>query len=162
MCLFAKVAWRNWCTNLILVLFNNITERAFETTHPELLAEVWAVWLFWPSLEGFRFAVWTFQESLKTIVNVSDLTGKLGRWRLQFLGCEFDVIPSPWIKHQAADALLPLTTTGTNQTTIDDVIQELCITAFIHSKRRVECYGYPRLQHVKQQKRCQAICSIWP
>lgn len=58
---------------------------------------------------------------------MSDATGKLVRWRLRLSELEFDVLHRARIKHHAADALFRLSTTGTDETKLDD---ELLVRLF--------------------------------
>lgn len=73
-------------------------------------------------------------NALKWIVNLTDSTEKLVRWRLRLLELELDIVHYTGIKHQTADVLLPLRNTRTDQTPIGDEIQVLCITSSISQK----------------------------
>lgn len=60
----------------------NKAEKAYDTTHRECLAVVWAVLMLRYYLEGARFTIRTNHDALRWILNMADATGKLARWRL--------------------------------------------------------------------------------
>lgn len=62
----------------------NKAEKAYDTTHCECLAVVWAVLLLRTYLEQSRFTLCTEPDALRWILNVTDATGKLARCRLRF------------------------------------------------------------------------------
>ena len=85
-------------------------EQAYTTTERECLAIVWAVTLLRPYLDRTRFTVRTDHSALRWILNLTDSTGRLTRWRLRLLEYDFDVVHRAGIKHQAPDALSRLDT----------------------------------------------------
>jgi len=87
-------------------------ERNYSTTERECLAVVWAVLLLRPYLDGVRFTVRTDHSALRWILNLNDTTARLTRWRLRLMEFEFEVVHRKGIKHQAADALSRLETSG--------------------------------------------------
>ena len=97
-------------------------EKNYDTTQRECLAVVWAVLTLRPYLEGTRFTIRTDHLALKWLMNLSDASGRLQRWRLRLQPFEYDIVHRPGVKHQAADALSRLPTTGTDQTDLDDEI----------------------------------------
>ena len=105
----------------------NQAERAYDTTHRECLAVVWAVLLLRPYLEGTRYTIRTDHDALRWILNMADATGKLARWRLRLAEYEFDVVHRAGVKHQAADALSRLPTDGEDKAPLDDEIPVLVI-----------------------------------
>ena len=58
-------------------------ERNYTTTEQECLSIVWAVVILRPYLEGTEFTIRTDHDSLKWLLNLSDATGRLQRWRLR-------------------------------------------------------------------------------
>lgn len=97
-------------------------KRAYDTTHKECLAIVWAVLLICPYLEGTKFTIRTDHDSLRSILNIIDATGRLARWELRLSEFEYDAVHRAGIKNQAADALYRLPTTGHDITPLDDDI----------------------------------------
>lgn len=97
-------------------------EKNYDTTQKECLAVVWAVLILRPYLEGSRFTIRTDHQALKWLMNLSDASGRLQRWRLRLQPFEYDIVHRPGVKHQAADAMSRLNTTGTDQTDLDDEI----------------------------------------
>ena len=102
-------------------------ERDYTTTEKECLAIVWSILLLRPYLEGQRFTVRTDHDSLRWVLNLADAKGRLARWRLRLSEFDFDVEHRAGIKHQAADALSRMTTTGLDTTPLGDDIP--CFTA---------------------------------
>ena len=97
-------------------------ERDYTTTEKECLAIVWAILLLRPYLEGQRFTVRTDHDSLRWVLNLADAKGRLARWRLRLSEYDFVVEHRAGIKHQAADALSRLETTGLDTSTLRDEI----------------------------------------
>lgn len=106
----------------------NHVGRAYYTTHRELFALTWAVLLLQANLEGSHFTIRTDHNAFEWLLNLTDWTGKLVRWRLRLSEFQFNVSHHAGTKHQAPDALLWLKTTGTDQMSIDDDTPVLCIT----------------------------------
>lgn len=90
-------------------------------------------------MEGARFTIRTDHDALRWILNMADATGKLARWRLRLSKYEFDVVHRAGIKHQSADALSRLTTSGNDDTTLDDGIPVMILENGGTSDGRV-CY----------------------
>lgn len=104
-------------------------KRIIDTTQPECFAYVWAVlWLHY-YLESARFSIRTDYHSLKWILNKTDSTGRLARWRLQLSKFAFDVNHRAGVRHQAADALFCLQATGEVDTPLEDDLPLLGIDA---------------------------------
>ena len=99
-------------------------ERNYDTTERECLAVVWSVLLLRPYLVGTRFTVRTDHSPLKWLLNLKDSTGRLARWRLRLSPFDYDVVHKAGLKHQAPDALSRLTTTGMDDSPIDDEIPD--------------------------------------
>lgn len=77
----------------------------YDTTQRECLAIVWAVLLQCPFLKCSRSTIGTNHDFLNRILDLTDNTGKLARWRLQLFQSYFIFIRRAGVKHQAADAL---------------------------------------------------------
>ena len=60
---------------------------------------------------------------------MADATGKLARWQLRLSELEFDVVHRAVIKHQAADALSRLETSGADDSSLQDEIPVLLCEA---------------------------------
>jgi len=122
----------------------NKAERNYNTTQRECLAVVWAVLMLRPYLYGTRFTLRTDHESLRWILNLSDASGKLQRWRLRLLEFEFDVVHRPGIKHQAADALSRLNTQGEDEEPLEDEVPTLLIaTEAVEADEHEVCVIFP-------------------
>lgn len=106
----------------------NGKESELATTRRECLAVVWIALQLRPNLEGAWLTVRTDHEAFEWLLSVSDASGKLARWKLQFFGFEFDIVHRANIRHQAADGLLRLPTDGTDNTKLDDHISVLAVT----------------------------------
>lgn len=102
-------------------------ERAYETTHRECLAVIWAVLILRSYLKGSRFTIRTDHQALRWILNMSDATGKMEIWRLRLSELELDVVHRAGVKHQAAEALSRLPFSGDDETTIEDEIPLLWV-----------------------------------
>lgn len=102
-------------------------KRSYKRTELEWLAVVWALLLLHPYLEGSRFTVRTDHSALQWLPNLVHTSGKLARWRLRLSNWEFDVINQPGVKHQAADALLPIGIQGLEDSAIFENVPFLSI-----------------------------------
>lgn len=96
--------------------FSNDSERAYDTSHSECFAVVWAVLLLWFSLERSLVTVQTTCDALEWILTSTGCTGKLVHWRLRVSEFEFDVIQCTGVNPQAAKSLSRLKTTGIDTT----------------------------------------------
>lgn len=78
-------------------------------------------------LEGSWFIVRTHHDALRWILNITDAT-KLPRWRLRQSEFEFQIFYQTSIKHNASDAILCLSTTGMDETPLEDDVPTLMLT----------------------------------
>ncbi|CAN8061912.1 unnamed protein product [Agarophyton chilense] len=97
-------------------------QRNYSTTEKECLAIVWSVLTLRPYLEGTRFTIGTDHDSLRWLLNMTDASSRLARWRLKLSECDYEITYGPGINHQAADALSQVITEGTDDTQLDDLI----------------------------------------
>ena len=98
----------------------NDTERNYDTTERECLAVLWSILQLRPYLERTHFVVRTDHDALRWLLNLTDASGKLQRWRLRLAEFSFEVVHRPGRVHQAADALSRLPTTDVDTEPIDD------------------------------------------
>ena len=97
-------------------------EKNYSATERECLAIVWSVLLLRPYLEGAPFVIRTDHDSLRWLLNIADVSGRLARWRLRLSEFDFEVVHRPGVKHQAADALSRMQTNGEDASRMDDEI----------------------------------------
>lgn len=81
----------------------NDAERNYSTTETLCLAALWPVLLLSTYIEGQLFNVRTKHAFLRGILNLSEATGRLGRWRVRLVEYEFEVEPCSGVKQQVAD-----------------------------------------------------------
>ena len=81
------------------------TERDYSPTERECYAVVWAVTTLRPYLEGVRFTVRTDHDCLRWLMNLTESTGRLTRWRLRLSEFDFEIQYRPGRVHQVPDAL---------------------------------------------------------
>lgn len=91
-----------------------------------------AVLLWRPYLENTRFTNCTDHDSLKRILNLTDVTVRLARWRLRLTEYKFDIFHRAGIEYQAADALSRLQATGKYRTPLGDDLTILAIDITLH------------------------------
>jgi len=103
-------------------------EKNYSTTEKECLAIVWAVLALRPYLEGVRFTLRTDHSALRWILNLSDASGRLMRWRLRLADFDYEVKHRAGIKHQAADTLSRIRTNGEDTSDLDDAIPTLLVS----------------------------------
>lgn len=69
----------------------NNCQKNYSVTEKECLAAVMAVKRFRPYVELVKFTVITDHASLKWLMSLKDLSGRLARWSLQLQAYEFDI-----------------------------------------------------------------------
>ena len=70
-------------------------EKNYSATERECLAIVWSVLLLRPYLEGAPFVIRTDHDSLRWLLNIADVSGRLARWRLRLSEFDFEVVHRP-------------------------------------------------------------------
>lgn len=69
----------------------NACQKNYSVTEKECLAAVSAVKKFRPYVEGMDFTIITDHSSLKWLMNMKDLSGRLARWSLDLQAFTFDI-----------------------------------------------------------------------
>jgi hypothetical protein len=83
----------------------NKHERNYGITELECLAVVWAVKHFHHYLHGQRFTVITDHAALRYLLNLSNPTGRLGRWLMFLNAYDLEIINRPGKQHSNVDTL---------------------------------------------------------
>ncbi|PFX13456.1 Retrovirus-related Pol polyprotein from transposon 17.6 [Stylophora pistillata] len=73
----------------------NSAERYYSTTEREALAFIEGIKKFQPYLQNRKFTVVTDHSSLRWLMNVKDVSGRLARWALLLQQYDFEIIHSP-------------------------------------------------------------------
>ena len=102
-------------------------ERNYSTSEQECLAIVWSLLMLRPYLEGSAFTIRTDHDPLKWLLNITDPTGRLGRWRLRLSEFDFTVQYRPGRKHNLADGMSRILTEGGDRSKLDDDIPCLVV-----------------------------------
>ncbi|CDF34164.1 unnamed protein product [Chondrus crispus] len=97
-------------------------ERNYSVSEKECLAVIWAVQTLRPYLYGEHFIVHTGHASLRWLMNVTDPSGRLIRWRLRLSEFDFEIKYKKGKANSQADALSRLRTAGETVEEIDDEI----------------------------------------
>ncbi|CDF33203.1 unnamed protein product [Chondrus crispus] len=97
-------------------------ERNYSTSEKECLAVVWGVVTLRPYLQGTRFTVHTEHSSLRWLMEITDPSGRLMRWRLRLGEFDFDVKYKKGKLNTQADALSRLFTSGETTVPVDEEI----------------------------------------
>ena len=90
----------------------NVHERNFSVSEKECLAVVWALSTLRPYLMGTHFVVHTDHSALRWLMEISEPSGRLMRWRLRLSEFDFDVRYKKGTLNTQADALSRLGTSG--------------------------------------------------
>ena len=83
----------------------NIHEKNYGIPELEALAIIWTVKNNRHYLLGCHFKIVTDHHSLCSLNKVKDLKGKLGRWMLEMMEHQYDIVHKSGILHVDADAL---------------------------------------------------------
>lgn len=102
-------------------------KKKYETTQMEYLASVCSVLIQRHYLEGTRFIFQTDRSYLKYILNVTNITVQLVRWRLSLSEDDFEIINKANINNQSAIFLSCLRTNGEYQTHLDEYLSDLAM-----------------------------------
>lgn len=101
-----------------------------------------ALLLLCPYLEGIGFIVRTDHNSLKWVLNLTEITDKLERWHLRISEFDFDVIHRAGIKHQAADTRSRLRTNWEDNTPLEGDLLRSAIKAIQKLVKSHICVGH--------------------
>ena len=94
----------------------------YGTPEKECLAVVWALNTLRPYLQGETFIVHSDQASLRWLMEITEPSGRLMRWRLRLSEFDFLVKYKKGLLNTQADALSRMPTTGGTTVEIDDDI----------------------------------------
>lgn len=83
----------------------NKHERNYSITELECLAVIWAVKHFHHYLHGQRVTIITDHAALRYLMNMTNPTGKLGRWLMTLNGHNLEIINRPGRNHTNVDTL---------------------------------------------------------
>ena len=97
-------------------------ERNYSTPEKECLAVIWAVTTLRPYLQGVHFTVHTDHSSLRWLMEITDASGRLMRWRLRLGEFDFTVKYKKGLLNTQADALSRLPSTGSTTAPLDEEI----------------------------------------
>lgn len=128
MCDIARAAQRTRKAHEVLVRSLKKTEQANDAKHKEYLAVMWAVRLLRLYFEGSGLTIQIDQDGLKWILNMTDATANLARWRLKLSEVDFEVVHWDGLIQQAAHALSCLETAGMHEYLIEDNVPVFTIT----------------------------------
>ena len=85
-------------------------ERNYSTGERECLAVIWAIQILRPYLERKHFDLYTDHQALKWMMSLTDVSGRLARWRLRLLEFDFTVRYRKGAANSVADAISRLPT----------------------------------------------------
>jgi len=91
-----------------IVFINKVlssAERKWTTTEKECFAVIWSLHKLRPYLEGYAFDVVTDHSSLTWLKSMKDPRGRLGRWAMQLLAYDINVVHRPGSQNVVPDAL---------------------------------------------------------
>ena len=109
----------------------NETEQRYSATERECFAVVWSVLYLRPYIEGTHFKIRTDHEALRWLMTLTDPSGRLTRWRLRLSEFDYEVTYRPGRVHQVPDALSRISTSGTDNSPVDDKIPSFNATMVV-------------------------------
>ena len=98
----------------------NSHEKNYTVTEKECLAVVWAVTTLRPYLQFVTFSIYTDHAPLRWLMNISDPSGRLIRWRLRLSEFDFIIEYKRGNLNTQADAVSRLRTLGSPQSSMED------------------------------------------
>ncbi|CDF40830.1 unnamed protein product [Chondrus crispus] len=101
-------------------------ERNYSVSEKECLAVIWAVQTLRPYLYGEHFIVHTDHASLRWLMNVTDPSGRLIRWRLRLSEFDFEIKYKKGKANSQADALSRLRTAGETELICEQAVDPFC------------------------------------
>ncbi|XP_066596240.1 uncharacterized protein [Prorops nasuta] len=87
-------------------------EMKYTTTELECLAVLWSIKKFRGYLEGYKFTVMTDHNSLRWLNNLKDPSGRLGRWALELMQYDFEIVYRKGSQNFVPDALSRIPSSG--------------------------------------------------
>ena len=100
----------------------NNCQRNYTVTEKECLAAVMAVKKFRPYVEMMPFTIITDHASLKWLMSLKDLTGRLARWSLQLQSFDFEIMHRKGSENIVADMLSRLPEEKVEELNMEDVL----------------------------------------
>lgn len=98
----------------------NSAQKNYSVTEKECLAAVLAVKRFRPYVELMKFTIITDHASLKWLMSLKDLSGRLARWSLQLQAYDFSIEHRKGSENVVADTLSRMSVES------DVIVEELC------------------------------------
>ena len=122
----------------------NSAEVNYGTPEKECLAVVWALGTLRPYLQGEAFLVHSDQASLRWLMEITEPSGRLMRWRLRLSEFDFVVKYKKGVANTQADALSRLPSSGHTTVEVEEDIP--CYTAEATIAKHVSANSY-KLSH---------------
>lgn len=88
---------------------------------------VWPVLLLEWYLEGLQFTIQIYHDVLRWILNKTDVTEELARWRLKLSEPDFEVVHRACVKRQVVETILRLPTFGMGEYLLEDDVSVLVV-----------------------------------
>ena len=104
-------------------------ERNYSTTEKECLALVWSCQILRPYLEGRHFTAYTDHQCLRWLLDATDVSGRLARWRLRLSEFTFRVEYRKGSQNAVADAMSRLLTSERDLSMIQEEIPAFLVEA---------------------------------
>ena len=121
-------------------------ERNYSVSEKEFLAVTWAVQTLRPYLYGEHFIVHTDHASLRWLMNVTDPSGRLIRWRLRLSEFDFELKYKKGKANSQAEALSRLLT---KEETVDEIDDEIpCFMAEPADATEIEEEVFGRVEDI--------------
>ena len=109
----------------------NETEQRYSATERECFAVLWSVLYLRPYIEGSHFKIRTDHEALRWLMTLTDPSGRLTGWRLRLSEFDYEVTYRPGRVHQVPNALSRISTSGTDNSPVDDEIPSFNATMVV-------------------------------
>lgn len=100
----------------------NTCQKNYSVTEKECLAAIMAVKKFRPYVEMMPFTIVTDHASLKWLMSLKDLTGRLARWSLQLQAFDFQIMHRKGSENIVADMLSRLPEVNVDEINLEDLL----------------------------------------